>query len=81
MYLLRSEFNNKSYVGFTSIDVNKRLEQHNIGSNNWTKSNGPFKLLYYESYVCKQDAQLREKFLKSGVGKKLKALVLKNYGV
>ena len=81
VYLLRSESNGKSYVGFTSKEVNRRLEEHNIGSNSWTKKNGPFKMLYYESYVCRQDAVNREKFFKSGIGCKLKKLILNNYGV
>lgn len=79
VYILRSEINNKSYVGYTSKEVKRRLAQHNIGSNKWTKGNKPFKLVYYESFVCKEDAILREKFFKMGVGKKLKQLILENY--
>lgn len=79
VYILKSTLNSKSYVGFTSHDVNKRLKQHNIGSNIWTSKNRPFKILYYESYVCKTDAMLRERFFKSGIGKKLKKLIIENY--
>ncbi len=39
-----------------SLIIGKRLAQHNPGTNKWTKGNGPFKLVYYESYVCKTDA-------------------------
>ena len=81
VYLLKSLFNNKSYVGSTSKNVERRLYEHNVGSNLWTKRNGPFKLIYYEAYLCKADAMEREKFLKSGVGKKLKKIILENYGV
>lgn len=81
VYLLKSRVNNKSYAGFTSGDVSRRLNQHNIGSNIWTKNNGPSDLIYYESYVCKIDAMNREKFYKTGVGKKLKKLIINNYGV
>ena len=79
VYILKSSLNGKSYVGFTAKEVNKRLEEHNIGSNKWTKANRPFRLVYYESFACKEDANLREKFLKTGVGKKLKKLILENY--
>lgn len=81
VYLLKSETNGKSYVGFTSKEVECRLNEHNIGSNIWTKRNGPFKLMYYESYSCKVDAMNREKFFKSGIGCKLKKLILDNFGV
>ncbi len=73
--------NGKSYVGSTGIEVGKRLEQHNIGTNRWTKANGPFKLVYYESYICKTDTFLREKFYKSGIGKQIKKLIIDNMRV
>jgi putative endonuclease len=81
VYILKSRLSDKSYVGFTSKDVGRRLEEHNIGSNLWTSKHKPFKLIYYESYFCKADALGRESFLKSGVGCKLKRLILDNYGV
>ncbi len=56
-----------------------RLEEHHLGSNQWTKQNGPFKLIYYESYYCKKDALHRENFFKSGIGRKLKDLIIKYY--
>jgi putative endonuclease len=80
VYLLKSSLNNKSYVGFTSKEVARRLEEHNVGSNIWTSKNKPFRLIYYESFFCKSDAIKREKFFKSGQGKKLKSLIMKNYG-
>ncbi len=79
VYILKSAVNGKLYVGSTSGTVEKRLEQHNIGSNKWTKANGPFKLIYYELFVCKTDALLREKFYKTGVGKQIKSIIAKNF--
>lgn len=79
VYILKSEKSNKSYVGSTSKEVERRLEEHDIGANKWTKVNRPFKLIYYESFICKQDALLRERFFKSGVGKRLKKLIIENY--
>lgn len=79
VYVLKSIKNNKSYVGYTSKNVQERLSEHNSGTNKWTKENGPFKILYYESMHCKKDAIQRESFLKSGVGRKLVSLILKNY--
>jgi len=70
VYVLRSLKNSKRYVGYTSKDVLKRLSEHNAGSNKWTRSNGPFKLVYSEQYASKTEAIVREKFLKSGQGRK-----------
>ena len=81
VYILRSLKNGKSYVGYTSKNVDKRLEEHNIGSNAWTKRNGPFKLVYYESYFCVKDAYNREQFFKSGIGKRIKKIIVQNIGV
>ena len=69
-----------SYVGYTSKNVDERLHEHNLGSNIWTKANSPFKLVYYESLYCKQDALHREKFLKSGMGRKIKNILINNIG-
>jgi putative endonuclease len=78
VYLLKSRKNGKSYVGRTGKEPTKRLAEHNLGSNVWTSQNGPFDLVYYESFFCKEDAINREKFLKSGIGKKIKRIILEN---
>ena len=79
VYILKSQVNDKTYVGSTSVNVDKRLAQHNLGTNKWTKANGPFKLVYYESYTCKTDSLLREKFYKSGIGKQIKDIIIRNF--
>ena len=79
IYLLKSLKNNKSYVGFTSKNPNTRLEEHNKKSNQFTKNNGPWKLVYYETFFCEKCARERERFLKTGVGKKLKKIILDHF--
>ena len=79
VYLLKSIKNGKSYIGYTEKSPKERLEEHNNGSNNWTSENGPFILKYYETFICKEDALRREKFYKSGQGKKLKSIILKYF--
>ena len=71
IYVLKSIRNNKRYVGYTSKSAEERLKEHNNGSNKFTKQNGPFVLYHEEVYENKTDAIKREKFLKSGVGRKL----------
>lgn len=70
VYVLQSLRNNKRYVGFTRKDPLARLEQHNHKCNTWTRQNGPFKMLFTESYSDQSNALRRERFLKSGQGRK-----------
>jgi len=72
IYFLKSLKNNKIYVGFTSKSPKIRTEEHNNGSNTFTKNNRPWKLEYYEIFICEKCARAREKFFKSGIGKTLK---------
>ena len=76
VYFLQSLKNGKVYTGNSSKNPQQRLTEHNQGSNKWTKNNGPFKLVYYETYHCKTDAIAREKFYKTGFGKTVKASII-----
>jgi putative endonuclease len=81
VYVLKSLKNGKRYVGYTSKIILERLKEHNQGSNQWTRQNGPFILLYFEQYNSKTDAIKKEKFLKSGQGRKfLDEIINKNTG-
>lgn len=68
-YLLLSKKDGRFYTGFTG-DLWKRFKEHNEGRNFSTKNRGPFNLIYYEACLNEEDAKSREKFLKSGPGKK-----------
>lgn len=70
VYVLKSEKNGKRYIGYTGKEANARLREHNTGSNKYTRHNSPFILVYIEQYEEKIDAARREKFLKSGQGRK-----------
>ena len=61
VYILENNLNKNWYIGYTS-DLRRRLIEHNSGKS--------WKLIYYESYLDKQDATGREIFLKSGSGHK-----------
>lgn len=69
VYVIRSEKDDKHYTGYTT-DLRKRFRQHNSGECIPTKNRGPFKLIYYEACWHKYDAVAREKYLKSGMGKR-----------
>ena len=68
VYVLRSESDSGFYIGF-STNLRARLRQHQAGKSFATKSRGPWKLVYYEAYTEREDAEGREKFLKSGAGR------------
>lgn len=69
VYVLRSIKDGKLYTGFTH-DLRKRFEKHIMGLVSSTKFRRPLKLLYYEAYTHREDAARREKYLKSGMGKR-----------
>lgn len=57
------------YTGFTG-DLQKRFNQHNSSEVPSTKGRGPFKLIYYEACLNSIDARARERYLKTGMGKR-----------
>ena len=75
VYVLYSEKDRKLYIGSTP-DLRKRFHKHITGYVLSTKNRLPVKLIYYESYVLETDGLRREKFLKSGGGRKLLAAQL-----
>ena len=52
------------YVGSTE-DVERRLEQHNLGQVISTKGRLPYKLIHIEEFGTINDARIREKEIKS----------------
>ena len=69
VYILKSEKTHRWYTGFTN-DLRKRILSHNSGKNKSTKYGAPWKLIYYEACLNQKDARTREKYLKSGMGKR-----------
>ncbi|MBM3251704.1 MAG: GIY-YIG nuclease family protein [Candidatus Omnitrophica bacterium] len=78
VYLLQSKKDRLFYTGFTT-DLNRRVNEHNSECQFSTKDRGPFELIYYEWCLSKEDAIAREKYLKSGQGKRYLRNRLKTY--
>ena len=57
----------------------KRFEQHAKGVSLATSYRGPWKLIYYEAYLNQADALGRERYLKSGAGRRFLKAQLRNY--
>lgn len=68
-YLLQSLKDKRWYTGCTN-DLRARFKLHNDGKVFATKGRGPFKLIYYEACEHANDAYNREKYLKTGMGKR-----------
>ncbi|MGE5042051.1 MAG: GIY-YIG nuclease family protein [Candidatus Levyibacteriota bacterium] len=69
VYVLKSLRSHKFYTGYTS-NLRKRFSQHQNDQSTYTKGRGPFELIYYEASMNEGDAIAREKYLKSGMGKR-----------
>ena len=68
VYAIRSSSRNYLYVGMTN-DLERRLKEHNNGENRSTKAYKPFTLIYSEEFPDRISARIKERYLKSGVGK------------
>ena len=63
-YMLRCKKDNSRYSGYT-VDLNKRLEAHNMGKGaKYTRARLPVILEYFEEYENKNEALKRERELK-----------------
>lgn len=80
VYLLEHIQDKTWYIGYTT-NLKRRLSEHQNcnGSRTTSLKKGNYELIYYEAYLNKQDAIGREKYLKSGAGRKYVKKQLKNY--
>lgn len=69
VYVIKSIAKKFRYVGITN-DLEERIRRHNSGRSKSTAPYKPFKLIYTEELKSYQEARKREKFLKSGAGRK-----------
>lgn len=69
VYVLRSVSTGRCYTGF-SKDFEARLRAHNAGKCRSTRREKPWVCLYRELVETSLEARSREKFLKSGVGRR-----------
>ena len=67
-YVLRSEKDDKFYIGFTK-DLKQRFNEHEKGMVESTKNRRPLNLIYYEACLNQNDAIKREKYFKTYHGR------------
>ena len=68
-YVLRSLADGQLYVGWTN-DLKNRLLEHNKGYVRATKGRRPLELVYYEACLDRSKAIKREKYFKTGFGRR-----------
>lgn len=78
VYVLQSLKDGNDYVGRTK-DLNRRYAEHQNGEVFSTKGRRPLIVIYFEGCLSKDDAQRREKYLKTTGGRRFLAKRLKSY--
>ena len=68
-YVIISLEDRTTYIGYTD-DLVKRIKEHNLGKTKSIKHKLPVKLVYYEAYLDKTKARIREIELKKNSFKK-----------
>jgi putative endonuclease len=68
VYVISSSARNYLYVGLTD-NVERRINEHQSGKNKTTKPYKPYKVILIEQFETRVEARMREKYLKSGIGK------------
>ena len=68
-YVLKSKKDHKLYVGWTG-DIHERFQKHQNGEVESTKYRRPLTLVYYEACLSRERAIAREKYFKTGFGRR-----------
>ncbi|MBM4149556.1 MAG: GIY-YIG nuclease family protein [Lentisphaerae bacterium] len=70
VYILRSTSHpDRIYIGFSSVEMAKRLERHKAGSTPATARYAPWRIAWHCTFSDKQKAMAFEAYLKSGSGR------------
>ena len=68
-YVLKSLKDKKLYIGWTD-NLKERYGEHSKGLASSTKYRRPLELIYYEACLNKEAAIKREKYFKTGLGRR-----------
>jgi putative endonuclease len=80
-YILYSSKIDKYYIGSTE-NLEKRLENHNLGKSTFTSRGIPWLLVYFEEFSNRSDSLKREKEIKNKKSRKyIEYLIAKSTGL
>ena len=79
VYALSNKVNDEVYVGIT-LSLDRRIAEHNVGKNRYTKAFIPWSVFYTEKLPGFASARKREKYFKTAAGKRFlkKCITLKS---
>ena len=69
VYVIQSILHHYRYVGLTD-NLKRRINQHQEGKERTTAPYRRYKLIYTEVFLTRAEARKKEKYLKSGFGRK-----------
>jgi len=69
VYVLYSSTINGYYIGMT-INLNRRLKEHNFGKTQSTRRGMPWEVVHTEVFETRILSRQREKYLKSAAGRR-----------
>jgi putative endonuclease len=64
VYILQNLKDESFYIGYNR-NIHARVKEHNEGFTRYTKHKRPWKLVYQEEFSTKNEAIIRELFLKN----------------
>jgi len=70
VYILYSQKFDKIYIGYTS-NIEARIKSHNeLAKKGWAIKFRPWQIIHTEEFTTKSEAMQREKWFKSGIGRR-----------
>jgi predicted GIY-YIG superfamily endonuclease len=69
VYILQSDIDPERFYVGTTLDLKRRLAEHNSGETGHTRKFAPWNLVNYVAFSNHQKADHFEKYLKSGSGR------------
>lgn len=70
VYILYSKKFDKKYIGQTGNLIARFKDHNELGKKGWARNYRPWEVVHVEFFNTRSEALKREKFLKSGIGRK-----------
>ncbi|WP_299765218.1 GIY-YIG nuclease family protein [uncultured Dokdonia sp.] len=79
VYILYSQKHQKSYTGISSNLISRFHSHNKYATKGWTISYRPWIVIHIEFFESKKEALSREKWFKSGIGRKEKKEIINQF--
>lgn len=68
VYIIKSKIKKYKYKGLTD-NIDRRLNEHNLGRNKTTSPYKPFQLIFTKAFSTREEARRYEQYLKTSEGR------------